>query len=473
MRVILIYLLIFCYFDVITGQISESDFKSYFFKNIDKLQQLEGIYDASLKLNRPATYSNDCEYKNASFSNFDKIVIYNKNNRLHVFSINSGMDVGFISLDKFNSVSFTSNGAKNFVSSIFPQIMTSNKFKLFNQNIYLEELYKLFEYKYAKEYSMKCKNYNKYIEITGSYNVDVELELVKKFPNKNEPPLTSITKTGTGVIISSNGYIITNKHVVQKSDEYHWISYNNRWEKYSTNNCFNSGCLSTEITCVIDNKYYKLIPTDLFTGEDLVVLKIENPPVNLSPAVIDTTTPILGTQLYTLGYPLGMTLGTDIKYTNGYYSSKIKFYNSNLRIISITDNDTNRIQSMYVLNMSLNQGNSGGGVYDLKTNYLIGLATSKINTNNNLIEGVSFSTELKRLVKIINDKSNFILTAKVRSLKDTEGIPIEPSWWPDNYDNRKACYSELKLNIKSPNFKLNPPKMINDNKNSTIFIIAK
>jgi hypothetical protein len=168
-----------------------------------------------------------------------------------------------------------------------------------------------------------------------------------------------------------------------------------------------------------------------------------------------------------------MTLGADMKYTNGYYSSRMKFHNSNLRSISVNDSDTNRLQSMYVLNMSLNQGNSGGGIYDVKTNYLIGLATSKLSTNNSLVEGVSFGTELKRLVKITNDKSNFILTAQVRSIKNTEGIPMEPSWWPDNYDTRKACFSELKLNIKSLNLKLNPPKTINDNKSSTIFIIAK
>ncbi|MEY4954158.1 MAG: hypothetical protein RI981_243 [Bacteroidota bacterium] len=473
MRYVVIFILISSCFKQLPAQVSEFDFKTYFFENIESLETIEGIYSANLKLERPPIYSNVCEYQNAEFSNFDKIVIYSKNKRLHVFSINSGTDVGYVNLDKSNYISFTSNGSKNFVSSAFPQSINSRKFRLYNRSLKLEELHELFEYKYAHEYSVKCKNNNKYTEISGAYGVEVELELVKCFPNENEPPPILTSKTGTGVIISSNGYIITNKHVVQKPDEYRWVSYNDRWEKYSYDNCFKPGCLSTDITCILDDEYYKLIPTDLFTGEDLVVLKIENPPIDLTPAIIDTTTPDLGTQLYTLGHPLGMTLGREIKYTNGYYSSRIKFHNSNLRSISINYNDTDRIQSMYVLNMSLNQGNSGGGVYDLETNFLVGLATSKLNTNNNLVEGVSFCTELKRLVKITNDNSNFILTSQVKAIKDLRGVPMDPSWWPDNYDSRKVCYSELKLNIKSPNFKLEQPKIINANKSSTIFIIAR
>jgi S1-C subfamily serine protease len=473
MRFILIFLLTNCCCQYAAGQISESDFKSYFFENIENLEPIEGIYNATLKLDRPSIYSNDCEYKNAIFSNFDKIVIYSKNKRLHVFSINSGLDVGFINVGEFNQILFTSIGSKNFISSDYPQRAYDEKVTLFFRSLNIKDLYELFEYKYAHEYEIRCKNYNKYIEITGAYGVDVELELIKYFPNENEPPPMSSIKTGTGVIISSNGYVITNKHVVQESDKYQWNSYNDRWEKYSSDDCFSPGCLSTEITCILDNKYYKLIPTNLFTGEDLVVLKIENPPIGLRSAIIDTTTPDLGTQLYTLGHPLGMTLGTDIKYTNGYYSSRIRFYNSNLRGISINYKDTSRVQSMYVLNMSLNQGNSGGGVYDIKTNYLIGLATSKLNSNNNLVEGVSFCTELKRLVKITNDTSNYLLTAQVKSIKDIRGIPMEPSWWPNNYDTRKACYSELMLKVKSPDLEFNQPKEINDNKSSTIFIIAK
>ena len=128
---------------------------------------------------------------------------------------------------------------------------------------------------------------------------------------------------GSGVIISKDGYIITNNHVVE-------------------------GATSITVKTSDGTEYAAtLVGTD--SKSDIGVIKVEAD--NLTPATIgDSSTISVGDTAVVIGNPLG-TLGGTV--TNGIISATD-------REISINNETMNLIQT----NAAINSGNSGGGMFD-------------------------------------------------------------------------------------------------------------
>lgn len=166
---------------------------------------------------------------------------------------------------------------------------------------------------------------------------------------------------GSGVIISKDGYIITNNHVVE-------------------------GATSITVKTSDGTEYAAtLVGTD--SKSDIGVIKVEAD--NLTPATIgDSSTISVGDTAVVIGNPLG-TLGGTV--TNGIISATD-------REISINNETMNLIQT----NAAINSGNSGGGMFDANGN-LIGIVNAKdsgTTSSGTTIEGLGFAIPINDAMNV-------------------------------------------------------------------------
>ena len=164
---------------------------------------------------------------------------------------------------------------------------------------------------------------------------------------------------GSGVIISSDGYILTNNHVVNST---------------STSSFYELGKAS-KITVKLyndDTEYEaKIIGTDEQT--DLAVIKIDKD--NLTAAELgDSDSVQVGEFCMALGNPLG--LGSTV--TDGIISAVNR---------TVTDEDGNSYKAIQT-NAAINSGNSGGALVNSK-GQVMGINTLKVSGEG--VEGVGFA----------------------------------------------------------------------------------
>ena len=156
---------------------------------------------------------------------------------------------------------------------------------------------------------------------------------------------------GTGFAISTNGYILTNLHVINGADSLY--VQNNKGESFKV----------------------KSVYTD--PQNDIAILKISDKNfANLSslPYTIKRSTSSIGEMVYTLGYPKD-----DAVLGEGYVSSKNGFVG-----------DT----TQYQVAIAVNPGNSGGPVLDNNGN-LVGIISSKPDQT----EGAAFAVKSKYILE--------------------------------------------------------------------------
>ena len=166
-------------------------------------------------------------------------------------------------------------------------------------------------------------------------------------------------RTGSGFLISSEGYIITNYHVIE-----------------------GSGLIL--VKGVNGNKSSSLHATIILKDEtnDLAILKLTDKIIlDKVPYIINTIPSGIGQKIFVLGYPLTSTMGTDIKLTDGLISSK-NGYMGNI--------------NSYQISAPVHPGNSGGPLFDENGN-LIGI----INAKHKDAESVSYAIKSKYLIDLI------------------------------------------------------------------------
>jgi hypothetical protein len=229
--------------------------------------------------------------------------------------------------------------------------------------------------------------------------------LNKIYPNENEPPKIEGTASGTGVIISGDGYILTNFHVV-KELKYNWIWKSSEVNKDSikelkynwvqldlTDISDGVNLCSDSIYTTVKGKYFNLRVVEANVLEDWAILKIDDSTFSTKDYIVfDTANMDIGTEVYTLGFPMSVYYGNDIKYTNGYISS-------------------NANRTFYSVNMGINPGNSGAGLFNKSNGQLIGLTTSRFDENaiGINVEGVSFSIRPNNITRLLKANDYFFL----------------------------------------------------------------
>ena len=176
-----------------------------------------------------------------------------------------------------------------------------------------------------------------------------------------------VSSSGSGVIMSQDGYIVTNYHVIRNADE---ISVNLNQKK----------------------KDYRAKVIGIDPSTDLALLKIEaeNLP-NITLGNSDDAR--IGDWVLAVGNPFNLTSTV----TAGIVSAKG-------RNISIVDNQF-PIESFIQTDAAINPGNSGGALVDLKGN-LIGINTA-IATKTGSYSGYGFAIPVNIVAKIVKDLIDF------------------------------------------------------------------
>lgn len=172
---------------------------------------------------------------------------------------------------------------------------------------------------------------------------------------------------GSGIIISSDGYIVTNAHVTDDMDSY-TVSVTTTDPETGTG---------------VVNKYdATLVGSD--TDTDLSVLKIDA--TGLQAAVLgDSDKMSLGDDVVVIGNPLGL----ETSVTKGVVSGLNRQVSSNERSLSSIQTDA-----------AINEGNSGGAMFNMYGE-VIGVVNEKLV--NNYAENVGFAITINEAKTVVND----------------------------------------------------------------------
>lgn len=224
---------------------------------------------------------------------------------------------------------------------------------------------------------------------------------------KNATPSVALIKSefteageagsGTGIVISSDGYIITNCHVIR-------ATYNIRTSSgYDYNNPFSffgGGYNIEERTTDADKVTITLSDGSEHEAEiigrdentDLAILKIDAK--GLIPAGIgDSNTLEMGDEVLTLGYPAGLGLSA----SRGIVSGLEKEVTTELRSGTIAT------MTLIQTDAAINPGNSGGPLLNSKGE-VVGITSSKLSDVS--VEGIGFAIPITDAMSIVDDLMN-------------------------------------------------------------------
>lgn len=175
---------------------------------------------------------------------------------------------------------------------------------------------------------------------------------------------------GSGVIISQDGYILTNNHVID-------------------------GANSVKVRLRDGTEYdATIIGSD--ADNDIALLKVEA--TGLSPATFgDSSSLAVGDYVVAIGNPLGELGGT---VTDGIISALA-------RKVTIEDTQMTLLQT----NAQVNPGNSGGGLFNANGE-LVGIVNAKQSATE--VEGIAFAIPINNVLDILSDLKEYgYVTGKV------------------------------------------------------------
>lgn len=186
------------------------------------------------------------------------------------------------------------------------------------------------------------------------------------------PSSSTATATGTGVVITENGYIVTNAHVIYDSE-------------------YGAGEADSINVILSDQNSYEAEIVGYDTDCDLAVLKINAE--GLTAAEFgDSDSLRLGESVIAIGNPLGFDLMNTV--TGGMVSGLN-------RHITINDKAMTLIQT----DAAINSGNSGGPLIN-KCGQVIGINSSKMSSTyygEASIEGIGFAIPSNEVSAIVDD----------------------------------------------------------------------
>lgn len=168
---------------------------------------------------------------------------------------------------------------------------------------------------------------------------------------------------GSGVVLSADGYIVTNYHVI-------------------------SGANTVTVT-LNDGTTYDATVVGYDEANDIAVVKVNA--TGLTPAVLgDSTALAVGDYVLAIGNPLGTLSGT---VTDGIISALS-------RSITIDGNSMTLLQT----SAAVNPGNSGGGLFNA-AGELIGIVNAKSSSDSsgNSIDNIGFAIPINSVKAIIDD----------------------------------------------------------------------
>ena len=197
---------------------------------------------------------------------------------------------------------------------------------------------------------------------------------------------SSSAVSGSGFIVSEDGYILTNYHVIEYA--------------YEDN---------LEVSVMLhDGTAYSAAIVGVEADNDIAVLKIEAD--GFTPAVIGNSDELfVGDTVYAVGNPLGEL---DFSMTTGHVSAKDRV---------ITTDESGEAITMFQIDAAVNSGNSGGPVYN-DQGQVVGIVTAKYQSSG--VEGIGFAIPVNDAAAIAND----LITTGYVTGKASMGVTINTNY---------------------------------------------
>ncbi len=184
-------------------------------------------------------------------------------------------------------------------------------------------------------------------------------------PQQQEQPRQRQTGLGSGVIISPDGYIVTNNHVIADAER-------------------------LEVT-LNDNRNFPATIVGADPTTDLALIKIDAPDLHVIP-MGDSEKLQVGEWVLAVGNPFGFTSSV----TSGIVSAKARNISSSTGMPS-----SGGIESYIQTDAAVNQGNSGGALVNL-SGELVGINTA-IYSQTGAYAGCSFAIPTSIVQKVVSD----------------------------------------------------------------------
>lgn len=179
---------------------------------------------------------------------------------------------------------------------------------------------------------------------------------------------STATTTGSGFVLTEDGYIVTNFHVVEGATRV------------------------TVMTSEGDEHTAKLIGYD--SANDVALLKVDV--AGLQAVTVGSSSDlIVGDQVIAIGNPLGELTST---LTVGYISAKERDVSTEGTVINMLQTDA-----------AINSGNSGGPLFNMKGE-VVGITTAKYSGTSNsgaTIEGIGFAIPIDDVYDLFDDLMNY------------------------------------------------------------------
>ena len=180
--------------------------------------------------------------------------------------------------------------------------------------------------------------------------------------------VSATTSAGSGFVITDNGYVVTNYHVIE-------------------------GANTIRVT-LYSGETYEATLVGGYADNDVALLKIDAE--NLQHATIGKTEDlVVGEQIVAIGNPLGELTYT---MTVGYVSAMDREINASGKPINMLQTD-----------VAINSGNSGGPVFDMNGN-VVAIASAKYSgrtSSGTYIEGLSFAIPIDDVLDILYDLGTY------------------------------------------------------------------
>jgi len=242
------------------------------------------------------------------------------------------------------------------------------------------------EAEYNMEKTTYTGNYSMTLDASDGEEISLQ-EIYKKcqpttvYITAKTSGTTPSTSMGTGIIISSDGLIVTNAHIIDGAE--------------------------TAVVKLFDDSEYDATLIGGDSQSDLAVLKIDAE--NLTPAVFaDSGKLEVGDEVVAIGNPLKSSLTGTM--TNGIISAIN-------RGVTYNGHSMTLIQT----NAAINEGNSGGPLIDM-CGRIIGITNMKMRSNYTTVEGIGFAIPSTTIMEVVNQfVSNGAITGR-----PSMGITVGP-----------------------------------------------
>ncbi|MEZ4887677.1 MAG: serine protease [Chitinophagales bacterium] len=217
------------------------------------------------------------------------------------------------------------------------------------------------------------------LHISFANEDEIVYKYFKLFPKSDLIPPREMISSGSSVAISPDGYLVTNFHVVE-------------------------GGNSIEVE-IRENGHTRTYNAVMMIGDeinDLAILKIDDPSFRGLPNIpfsLRTSLSEVGEKIFTLGYPLTSTMGTDVKLTDGIISSNTGYKGD---------------VSTYQVSAPVQPGSSGGPLFDMEGN-LVGIIKAK----HSKAENATYAVKSRNVLNLIELLPNKVVLPQRGDLKGT------------------------------------------------------